>query len=227
VLFFLRPETCESNSPADPPTGGKRKGIAALSGRNGFTLSEVLVAMAISGIVMSAAYGLFISQQRSYSSQEEIAAIQKNLSAAMYFLERDIRMAGCDPTGRAMAGIKAAEPSSIRITMDIRGGGSAEFSYADGACDDPNEDITYSLYTSSGVNRLGRKSSLTASNQPVAENIESLHFVYLDDKGDITDILSDIRSVQITVKAGTPKPGTGEMLTRSLTKQVKCRNLYF
>jgi type IV pilus assembly protein PilW len=218
VLSFLRPETYGSNRPHG-------KGIGdALVNKNGFTLTEVLVAMAIAGIVMTGVYALFNSQLRAYSSQEEVAAMQKNLRAAMHFLEKDIRMAGCDPTGRAMAGIKVALPSSIRFTMDIRGGSSPE---SDGDCDDPNEDISYSLYTSSGVKKLGRKSTSTSNNQPVAEHIESLQLMYFDEEGKETSSLSNIRSVQITVTAGVPDARAGDLRTKTLIKQVKCRNLYF
>jgi len=60
----------------------------------GFTLVELMVAMAISLVVMGAIFLTFKSQQDSYVIQDQITATQQNLRAAMYMLTRDIQMAG-------------------------------------------------------------------------------------------------------------------------------------
>ncbi len=88
---------------------------------DGFTLVELMVAMAIGLIVMSAVYSTYSTQQKSYVLQEQVAAMQQNIRAAMYYMTREIRMAGCDPTGNAQAGITAAGPTTISFTRDIRG----------------------------------------------------------------------------------------------------------
>jgi type IV pilus assembly protein PilW len=234
--------------------------------KNGFTLTELLVAMAITGVVAGSAYSVYYSQQRSYRTQEQVSDMQKNLRAALYFMEREIRMAGCDPTGVARAGIVAALTDSIRITMDIAGGDSDgidndgdgsidepdEAHFGDGDTDDVNEDVTYSLYTSGGIKKLGRKSPSTANNQPLAENIEVLNFVYLDRQGNSlpTPVENplDIESVEITVVAKARRedpdytdqtvfqnlqgtiilgPENDHTRRKSLSTQVACRNLEF
>ena len=60
----------------------------------GFTLIELMVAMAISLVIMGAIFLTFKSQQDSYVVQDQITATQQNLRAAMYILTRDIQMAG-------------------------------------------------------------------------------------------------------------------------------------
>jgi len=60
----------------------------------GFTLVELMVAMAISLVVMGAIFLTFKSQQDSYVIQDQVSAMQQNLRAAMYMLTRDIQMAG-------------------------------------------------------------------------------------------------------------------------------------
>jgi type IV pilus assembly protein PilW len=60
----------------------------------GFTLVELLVAMAISLVVMGTIFLTFKSQQDSYIIQDQITATQQNLRSAMYILTRDIQMAG-------------------------------------------------------------------------------------------------------------------------------------
>jgi type IV pilus assembly protein PilW len=228
----------------------------------GFTLIEVLVAIAMAGVVMAGIYSFSSSQQRSYFIQEQVAYTQQSLRAAMDLMEREIRTAGCDPKRRSVAGIHTANPSAIRITMDITGGetdkldndgdGSVdeadEAKFGDGDTNDVNEDVTYSLYPSNGILKLGRKSPSTANNQPVAENIDALDFVYLDKDGNPTTNLEEIRSVQIALVAragrGDPRykdtaiyrnqqgtvilPQQNDNFRRKLlTAQVYCRNLAF
>ena len=207
--------------------------------RKGFSTVELLVAMAISGVVMAAIYSAYYSQQKSYSTQDQIVAMQQNLRAAMFHMEREIRMAGYDPTGEAGAGIVSASANSINVTMDITDNpGTAPD--GDGDTLDTNEDVTYSLYTANSIQKLGRNS------QPVAENIDALDFVYLDENGNVTANLSNIKSVQISLVARTNRGDQGYTNTtvysnqqgtviytalgdnvrrRLLTVEVRCRNL--
>ena len=216
--------------------------IATSNDVPGFTLVELLIAMAISGILMAGIYTAYRSQQGSYIAQEQVAALQQNLRVAFHFMEKEIRAAGCDPKRTSGAGIHTANPFDIRITMDITGGetdgldndgdGSVdeadEANFGDGDTNDVNEDVTYSLYISNGIRKLGRRSPSTAHNQPVAENIDALNFVYLDQRlsdgidndGDgtidehdeavmatpvaYTDT-EDIRAIQITLVARTDR----------------------
>ena len=60
----------------------------------GFTLVELMVALAISLVVMGAIFFTFKSQQDSFVIQDQITATQQNLRSAMYMLTRDIQMAG-------------------------------------------------------------------------------------------------------------------------------------
>jgi type IV pilus assembly protein PilW len=231
-----------------------------LNNKKAFTLIELLVALAISGVVMAGIYSAYYSQQKSYITQEQVAAMQQDLRAAMYIMQREIRMAGCDPFGSAGAGIQTANTNSIAFTSDITGGESDgtdndndnlvdaadddEDRFSDGFCDDTNENVTYSLYTTDGIQKLGRDTG--GGNQPVAENIDALDFVYLDSNGAATATISDIRSVQITMVARTGRGDPGYTNNTSyqnqqgttvyialndnfrrklLTAEVKCRNL--
>ena len=70
---------------------------SSMGRENGFTLIELLVTIAITGVVMAGVYAAYYAQQKSYRTQEEIAAVQQNLRAAMTIMGREIRMAGYDP----------------------------------------------------------------------------------------------------------------------------------
>jgi type IV pilus assembly protein PilW len=64
----------------------------------GFTLIELMVAVAIASMVLAGIYSAFIMQQRSQLSEQVAVDMQQTLRAAIYLMERDIRMAGFDPT---------------------------------------------------------------------------------------------------------------------------------
>jgi len=165
----------------------------------GFTLAELLVAMAISGVVMTAVYATYQSQQKAYVAQEEVAAMQQRIRAAMYYMTRQIEEAGCNPAGNKTnpPRILTAASDKIEFTADVRG--DTFGSRPDGKTDDPYEHVTYSLYKSDGIQKLGVKSSENATNQPVVEYVDALNFVYLDANGNVTTTLKNIRSVQITL----------------------------
>jgi type IV pilus assembly protein PilW len=182
----------------------------------GFTLVEVLIALAISGVLFSGIYYAYSSQQKSSIIQQEVSAMQRNLRSGMHFMEREIRMACCDPTGKAGAAFISARKNQdyldgnfiLRFTADIRGDNDG--SPPDGDTSDPNEDIGYSLtdHGSDGDTDLVRNGAL------IAENIDALDFVYLDKSdvplnddgnGNVTaqDSLALITSIQITMVART------------------------
>ncbi|MFA9498194.1 MAG: PilW family protein, partial [Deltaproteobacteria bacterium] len=170
----------------------------------GVTLIELMIAMTIFLLVLGAIYSTFQSQHKSYLMQEEVAAMQQNMRAAMFYLTKEIRMAGCDPTGSGGSGIVTANSDSISFTEDVRGDFDPDVPVddpnPDGDIDDPNEDITYNLDDSDGD---GVDDELDRNNQTVAQNIDALDFVYLDADGNTTATLTDIRSVEITIVART------------------------
>jgi type IV pilus assembly protein PilW len=198
----------------------------------GFTLAELLVGLFVSGIVMTTILSAYYTQNKSYAVQDQLAAMVQNLRAAMDIMIREARMAGYDPTGTADARIVDANPTYLTITEDMDGDGSIT----------GDESITYSLADSDGDgdNDLERNSNL------IAENIDALDFVYLDENDASTAIPSEIRSIQITMVAKTQKvdhgyhdtitytnqggapifgPANDSFRRRRLTAEVKCRNL--
>ena len=60
----------------------------------GLTLIELLVAMAISAILIAALYRTFIGQHRIYTVQEQVVDMQQNARVAINRMMREIRMAG-------------------------------------------------------------------------------------------------------------------------------------
>jgi type IV pilus assembly protein PilW len=208
---------------------------------------ELLVTLVVSGVVLAGICSTFYSQHTSYLNQEQMVSMQQNLRAAMYIMEREIRMAGHDPNGESGAGIVTANSSSIRIAQDLTN--NAGTGIPDGDVGDPGEDITYSLQDADGDGDtdLVRNDHNGAGVQMFAEDIDALNFVYLNQSGLVTAVPADIRSIQISVVAKTGHPSRGyvnntvyqnqrgqtifipfsgdQHRRRLLTAEVKCRNL--
>ncbi len=60
----------------------------------GVTLTEIMMAMAVSGILLAAIVSSFVSQQKSYAVQTQIGDMTINARTALDWLTRDIRLAG-------------------------------------------------------------------------------------------------------------------------------------
>ena len=215
----------------------------------GFTIVELLIAMVVSLLALGAIYSTFLNQHKSYVVQEETSAMNQNLRIALFYVQREIRMAGCDPTGNANAKIITASATSINFTEDVRG--DLDESDSDGDTDDANEDITYRLKANNLVKNTG------GGNQMVVQNIDALDFVYLDGSSppkvlnpggsSVPDeSLDQIRSVEVTMVARTDRstlasqnnnayfnqrgwqilgPQNDNFSRRRLTVWIKCRNL--
>ena len=73
------------------PTGARRVGAAV---RRGFTLLEVVVAIAIASFAVAALYGLFTVQSRQFVMQDLQMEMHQNLRFATEMLTRSLRVAG-------------------------------------------------------------------------------------------------------------------------------------
>ncbi len=182
--------------------------MIAIRKENGFTLTELMVAILVSALVMTGIYAAYQSQQGSYVAQEEVAAMQQDLRTAIFYMSNQIREAGCNPSGTDTnkPGIVTANVDEIHFTSDLRGNGYG--SDPDGTTNGPYENVTYSLYTSDGIQKLGVQSTANATRQPVIENVDALDFVYLDQNGNqldddgnlnVTSSIPKIRAVEVTI----------------------------
>lgn len=111
------------------------------TGQTGFSLVEILVAMALMGVVMTAIYNLYLGTERSADTQDRIADVQQNVRYAMDQVARDIRMGGfampatqwaveagpSEPTAGSPFTIKTGTISEkvLRVSQDFTSPGSA------------------------------------------------------------------------------------------------------
>jgi len=162
----------------------------------GFTLIEILIAMAISGVVLGGIYQAYTNQMRVNNTQNQVVDMQQNVRVAIYFMERDIRLAGFNPTGTADVGISVATANSITMSIDETGGeGDNQDNDRDGVRDETPEGdgiadatityaLSYDLNPVDGQNdalldNTNTPCNLERNGQRLASNIDALNFLYL------------------------------------------------
>jgi type IV pilus assembly protein PilW len=104
------------------------RNLREISSDMGFSLVELLVAMAIFSLVTAAIWSNFHSQNAIYQAQEQTAKIQQNIRTSMYVIEKELRMAGYDP-GSEGYGVDNIRNNILRFTYDDDAGGYASVAY--------------------------------------------------------------------------------------------------
>ena len=161
--------------------------------QKGFSLLELMVAMAIASVLMAGIYTFYHNQLKTHITQQEMVDMQQDARAAMYMMTREIRMAGYDPQYNSGATIRTANDEAIAFDSDENRNGVI----------DTDERFYYALNNGSLVRGGWNTPSAPVPEDlnPAALNIDALNFVYLDNAGNTTSDLPSIRSVQITLVA--------------------------
>jgi len=163
---------------------------------NGFTLTELIVAMGIGMVVMAAVTTTFMAQARFYNAQEQINAMQQNARGALDVITRELKMAGYKPNGGTFEGITYGT-TQLLIQADLDSSGTISTSST------ADEQITY-VYDSSN-NQITRKRG-TGTAEVLADNITDFTFSYYDANGASTTTSANIRQVKVNITAKTAKP---------------------
>ena len=84
----------------------------------GVTLIELMITMVISAFLVAAMYTFFITQQRTYAVQDNVADMQQNARMSLITLVRNVRMAGYGvPSSCALAAINSTTaPDGIFVS---------------------------------------------------------------------------------------------------------------
>lgn len=175
----------------------------------GFTIVELMVALAILGIVSTAAFGIFVSLSRGYTRTNVAAESQQDLRLTIDFMVRDIRMAGLDPLKTRVFGVTTALNDSLVFTADRNLNGDLEV---------PDEQIAYQF---AGGTLTMNDGGTTAT---LCDGITDFAFTYFDGDGAVTNEAEQVRSVFIRVATENPAGGN-QRVARAYGTRVRCRNL--
>lgn len=168
---------------------------------SGFTLIELMVALAISAVLILLISSTYIFYINVSKKEENVIKIQQDLRSAFFILERDLYMAGYqpDPVDPAGVGIRVAKSNEL------------EFSYVV-----DNDSNAFNIYNYSlvGENLIRKVTLQDGSTEAyiIAENIENIQFIYgfKDGKIDFEPKPpyneNDIVSVSFSILAKSEKP---------------------
>lgn len=166
--------------------------------QDGVTLLELMVTLAIFGVIMSGVLILYGNAQRAYFVGSEAAEIQGDARVALDQMTRDIRKAGRDVIQCAFDSdaytdcsgakltrcqgllgggfscnnvfiIPAASTTTLRVQMDLDGDALIDTSAPS------QESVTFAY---DAANRRITRAQGTGTAQPLADNIDSLTFTY-------------------------------------------------
>jgi len=190
----------------------------------GFTLIEMVVALGLSLVTVTAVYSLYVSELRAQNVREDMLEMQQQARVVIDVVGRELLMAGFDPRGvnndvdltNDFQGM-TYHPDRLIIKADLNGNGRIA---------DANESIIF-VYDAK-THTLRRNTG--GGNQPFGENIESFLVEYFDQRGKPTADSLAIRQVGITVTARTEKPDpkfsqNGGYRTVTLHSRLTPRNL--
>ena len=170
----------------------------------GFTLSELLVVLAMVGMVVATVVGVLQRSLQVYQAGAARVEAQQGARVALERLARELQGAGFNPTGAVFSPLVNPTSTGFTIQNDLNG---------DGVIAGTRETVTYSL-----TGRTLRRNA-GGGAQPVIEGVESLTLTYLDDAGRPAPTVDAIRTVVIALTTGAA--GLGRV---SVTTQVRLRN---
>ncbi len=199
----------------------------------GFTLVEVLISMAIVGILVASLAGVFERSSKLYTTQNAAAALQQEVRAALDVIASEVRMATYDPRKTKKFVIKKNSATEFSFLTDwdedgVLGRPGDNSAYTDnGECE--ARSIRFSLNSQSVQFRCGYGTPYVKDSEPLIGGdtaplkVTALDFSYRDKDNNSTSQHKEIRSVVITIRAQAPA-GRAGMIERTYSTIVDIRN---
>lgn len=170
----------------------------------GMTLVELMIALTLFVIVIAGIYNTFTFQQEAYLQTDSKVNMVQEGRAAQFFLARDLKMAGYDPSTFALTGFNQADVAETSFSMDIACNGnpaSVEITRFALTSDD-GETVDDGLCPAGTTCRLSREwcsdDGTCGGLQPIAENVEGLELCYILDNMRATTAPTNLERARIT-----------------------------
>ncbi|MCL0085460.1 prepilin-type N-terminal cleavage/methylation domain-containing protein [Thermodesulfovibrionales bacterium] len=208
--------------------------LRLLTHNRGFSLIEMLISMAILGILLAAIATIVYSQNKHHAAQNEIVEMQNNARMAMDFVTRTMKGLDRDATDAMLNAMLAVNhdwftnegenPSDLTfITDETAFGGTRDthrFAITHGGVDGANT-LTYAFEEGGGVSPYER-----GDRNPLALNITEFSIQRRDAGGNPVASFAAAARIDITITAETenPLPTTGAPGTMTLESSVFLRN---
>ncbi len=190
----------------------------------GFTLVEVLIALALTVVTVGGIYGIYLSQVQGQVVREDQLDMQQHARVAMDLIIRELRMAGYDPQHvnqdknllNDFDGI-TYHSTHLVVKADLNG---------NGAPTDSNESIRFSHDPATFTLRR----DTGGGRQPLAEHIETFSIKYFNHYGQPTTDSKQIRQIELSITARAKRldphyPLNGGYRTITLQSRITPINL--
>ena len=187
----------------------------------GFTIIELLIAMALSVVVMALVGSVYYFYSNMSQRQERTVEVTQNLRGGLFALKRDLFLAGYRPNpNNPPSSIGLLSASSTALTIAYVASDDGINNDGDLFTDEDNEveTITYSLGDGDGDgdNDLLRQSS--SGTSIIIENVENIEFLYREADGTAhllpTNLLS-IKSISVSLLVKSLYPVQGYTSTET------------
>jgi type IV pilus assembly protein PilW len=159
----------------------------------GYSLPDLLVAAAATGLVMAGLLGILQSGTTTYRWGAARVEAQQSARAALERMAKELRGAGYDPTSAAIAPIVTAEPARVAFQWDLDG---------DGAVDPTRERVTFVLRPGESILRR----DAGGGAQPVINGVKRFALSYRDADGLATTDPATVASIRIQIEVGLVGP---------------------
>ena len=180
---------------------------------DGFSLADLMVGLAVVGLLAAAVFGVYQVSQNSYLFGTSRAEVQESARVVLNRMATEIREAGYDPTFSSNFPILTNLASEdMTFTADLDGDGVL----------DANETVRY--YRNAADNTLHR--SAGGVDQPLIGGAQALTLTYLDSGNNVTAAIANVRtvSIQLTVQPVATQNLASLSPPASFTTQVRLRN---
>jgi prepilin-type N-terminal cleavage/methylation domain-containing protein len=167
--------------------------MRAWRGAGGYSLVELLVSMAVLGLVMAGALGFLRAGVRAYGWGAARVEAQQSARVALERMEKELRQAGYDPRGAGIAPVAIAEPARVTFQRDLDGNGVVNAT---------RERVTFLLRPGESI--LRREAGGGA--QPLIEGVRRFALTYLDASGSVTTDPARVAAVRIRLEVGLRGP---------------------
>jgi prepilin-type N-terminal cleavage/methylation domain-containing protein len=186
----------------------------AANGQAGFSLLELLIAMTVTLLMMTAASTLLTSSLSTRVRENRRSDALADAQRAVNMMSREIANSGF---GLNDNGIVATDASAIKIRI------RANVNNTNATISDQDEDVTY-IYQAAPVSSIVRYDAVTNSTTVLASDIRGFTLTYLDATGlvIVTPALAERVRIDVTVDAD---PTPSQQLTQvRVMSDVALRN---
>lgn len=190
----------------------------------GFTLIEMMIALAIGGIVLTGLSVTFIKQNDSKLIQEDVTELLQNARAARMIIENDIRMAGYygaagpTPTDFALYPFSASAPPNPAPGPLQANSMAVRYLEERPVIGNTTQikTVGYDLYDSNDADTIADNLSWTNSNigsrRPLIDNVDALEFLYTINDG--SNAVNSVTTTPTLAESRNIKAVTVTMLLR-------------